>query len=787
MAEKMKMGSEIFGAIKKIKFWDPESRCIIAILDTGVTIKGELETDCEFPFWIIRKRIRWCGKWSEHVKHGQQFEFATYIEDRPLGREAVTNWLTKICFGIGPVKANKLYDAYQEDVLHVLMHNPHQSVDDGILDSEEAHDAGLALNNEDGIARTKIELFGLLNGFGFPRKAINRCLEKWGAKAANQVRRDPFRPMVERIPGFGFKRCDTLYLELGKPKKALKRQMLAAWYALSTDSEGNTWHGEGLLRRAILLAVGNKHDLQIDRALELGIRSGWIVDKIDENGLRWFAQASKAQDELQLSRLIREMLEREVHIWVKASEVYNDTSLSEHQKEQLQIATTKAIGILAGTPGTGKTYTVAKLMKHVPKFWRIGACAPTGKAAVRLSENLTENGIPIEATTIHRMLGVQEDRDAEGHYIFKHNEETPLEFDLIFVDESSMVDTSLLCSLMRAIPPRAHILFIGDPYQLPPVGHGAPLRDMIRAGVPCGELTEIRRNAGLIVEACAKIKNGKRFKTDNDIDEDAGRNLRLIPAEEPEIAQDLLKKLLLRFKTSGRYDPVWQTQVLTAVNETSALSRTVINSILQDVLNPITSVSNRSVSGFRIRDKVICLKNSFLLGFKLEAEKPQDDPDSYVADMEPTCDRWSPELQSQHFVANGEIGKVLAVSELDVVMEFPPNRVVKIHWGSRSIHKNSFDLGYAITTHKSQGAEWPCVIVLGDRHGTQVTCREHLYTSISRAKRLCLLIGEIGVFMKQIRKVTLGRRKTFLTELIQREIDEEEQADFGELAVHSGD
>src|SRR5262249_19287872 len=158
----------------------------------------------------------------------------------------------------------------------------------------------------------------------------------------------------------------------------------------------------------------------------------------------------------------------------------------------------------------------------------------------------------------------------------------------IIVDETSMLDTDLAAALLTACSPGTHILFVGDPYQLPPVGHGAPLRDMIAAGMPTGELTEIRRNAGLIVHACAAIKDGRHFAVADRFDPAAGANLRHIEAESPRAAVDWCKQILRRFRDADprRFDPVWDVQVLVAVNQRSLVSRTELNRELQGELNP---------------------------------------------------------------------------------------------------------------------------------------------------------------------------------------------------------
>lgn len=369
-------------------------------------------------------------------------------------------------------------------------------------------------------------------------------------------------------------------------------------------------------------------------------------------------------------------------------------------------------------------------------------CAPTGKAAVRLTAALRQRKIPLRAVTIHQLLAIgRNGHDGEG-WGFRYNEDRKLPFDTIAVDEVSMLDAGLFGSLLRACRPGTHLLLVGDPNQLPPVGHGSPLRDLIEAGLPRAHLSEIWRNAGAIVQACSRIKEGQEFEVvrleDAYVPE---QNLALVPAppnsQIPAI-QGLAGYLGSRF-AAVRDDPLENCQILCATNEV----RHKLNSVLQSQLNP----RGLQVEGnpFRAGDKVICLRN----GWHQSAR--QDDPP-----------------ETQEYVANGEIGRVIAPDGKWCVAVFTePPRLIRfpLHGSTGGC---DFDLGYAITGHKSQGSEFPVVIVvLEEGFGARHVCtREWLYTAISRASQICILVGRMAVARRMVSRVELGKRRTFLKEAI---------------------
>lgn len=427
-----------------------------------------------------------------------------------------------------------------------------------------------------------------------------------------------------------------------------------------------------------------------------------------------------------------------------------DPQISEHQRAEYWKATQGIVGILGGGPGCGKTFVVGALCKRLAATIgidniRIGA--PTGKAAVRVTENLSKHGLTIRARTWHSLLASLESTGSD-----KFPEK------VLIGDETSMNDTDLMAAIFRARSAGCHVLLVGDVHQLPPVGHGAPLRDLITSGLPYGELTEIKRNSGGIVETCAAIKNGQRWTP--------GDNLVLEEASTPtEQIREMLEWIADR--RSVGLDPIWDCQVVVPVNKKSPLARQTLNKILQRELN---TNGGEEGSPFWVGDKIVNTANGYFPAIDL------------YDDEESTNDR------GETYVANGELAKVVQVNPGYLVAELTsPKRTIKIPRGRASNDSNeqsddgdgansdkstgtgcSWDLGYALSVHKSQGSEWPVVLVmLDDYAGAKMVCsREWLYTAISRAKELCVMIGKRETADSMCRRIAIGNRKTLLKERI---------------------
>lgn len=442
--------------------------------------------------------------------------------------------------------------------------------------------------------------------------------------------------------------------------------------------------------------------------------------------------------------------------------------LSEHQVERCNFALQRRVGILAGSPGTGKTYCLGEVASKIVQehgIENLAVACPTGKAAVRMTESLQASGVDIRARTIHSLLKVEAASD-RGGWSFVHNADNPLPYHFLLLDESSMIDTATAAALMSACPKGSHVLWTGDPNQLPPVGHGAPLRDLIAAGLPYGELREIRRNSGGIVEACAAIRDGHRWQP--------GDNLQLVETGSPEQQINRVRAAISEAAAAG-LDPVWDCQVLAAVNKKSQLSRVELNKFLQAELNQRPGVPGQP---FRVGDKIVNTKNGYFPVHDLDA----DDAETQTNDRD------------EVYVANGELAEVLDVSEKLTIAELSsPYRVIKIPRGKASENDEgeapldddsktntgcSWELGYCLSTHKAQGSEFKWAIVLGDEYpGARMVCdRSWLYTSISRSKERCILVGKRQTFDSMCRKQYMAERKTLLRERILLEIAKRELA-----------
>jgi ATP-dependent exoDNAse (exonuclease V) alpha subunit len=631
--------------------------------------------------------------------------------------------------------------------------------------------------------------------------------------------------------------------------------MLCAWSSLREDREGHTWFPLEKAHDGIKKKVGSA-DLQPVKAIRLGISDGWLETYRDDAEVLWISEPAKARNETLVANQLTDLVRGKV-CWPKDIA----GGLSEHQREQVAAALTAPVGILAGGPGTGKTYSVAEVVRRIVQEYgpsAVAVAAPTGKAAVRCTAAMQKYGLGILATTIHRLLRVTL---TGGDWQFKCNAKTPLVPRFIVIDEASMLDTSLAAALLAAcqlptvfrferpkpetvriwIPARCrrcnrllkdddsmergfgpecakkvnpaeyapvregwreetgsvdainyvvaegtrrlagtHVLFIGDPGQLPPVGHGAPLRDMIASEViPTGELTEIQRNAGMSVRACHAIRAGVPFKTCDEY-KPPEENLRHIEGSRAEVIIDKVMSIIARVAASGKFDPIDDTQVIVPVNKKSELSRIRLNEILQGQLNP----DGRQVQGnpFRVGDKVICAKNSMMMRVSLDLSRAKQGDK-----LDPADASWYVNVDDDTFVVNGDMARVVAIGPKQTIAVFQePKRLVRIPMGKpdadgdeaegfndegeRSETGCNFTLAYAITGHKAQGSQWPLVVCVVDKSGAakNVCSREWHYTVLPRAEKLTIIVGPRETIDQHCRRVVLRGRKTFLTELLKR-------------------
>lgn len=740
----------------------------------GEANEGELVAGLEYRFY---------GRWTEYKNQRmgtveKQFAFQTYTQCEPHEREGIIAYLVQAGQGrgIGPARAAAMFDKWGSDAVEKLRESPEDVVSQiRGLSLEDAKEASQWLKTRQKLEACTISVTSLLAGRGFRKSTPRWAILNFGNLAADVIRRDPFK--LIQAPGVGFKRCDALWSHLKLPASRLRRQAMCAWYSVAEDRDGSTWVPMDLAKEGIKKLIGGTQ-VQPDKAIELSLRLGKINPARKgaltsiytdfegttiqaDGGRKWVAVAGKALAEEKLAELIVQAMNETV-VW-PASAALSD--ISDHQRDEYSKATSGgAIAILGGGPGTGKTFTAASAIKQLINqvgIANIAVGAPTGKAAVRITEAMQSAGLPLRARTWHSILGIGVVDPDTGDLGFAHNEKTPLRYKVLVGDESSMVDVPLFASIMRARPKGCLFLVVGDVHQLPPIGHGAPLRDMIAAGLPYGELTEIKRNSGGIVEACAAIRQSKPWS--------GGGNL-VLPGGSTAADQLQLMMDAISSAAGEGFDPIWDVQTVVAVNAKSPLSRKAVNELLQRELNP--QAGNRRSSPFSVGDKIVNTKNGY---FNLADQITIDDQEGEVTRND----------RGEVFVANGELAEVLSVEDKRFIVQVKnPIRVISIPRGKASEPDDdtddpnesakatstgcTWDLGYALSVHKSQGSEWGWVIVLIDDYpGARMICsREFFYTAISRAKSKCILIGKKSVVDAGCRKVAIGKRKTFLAQLI---------------------
>lgn len=752
-------------------------------VSTEITIKGQADLD-ELS---EGQTYRFYGRWTTYKNKRtgqpeQQFAFQSFVKQAPHGREGVIAYLRSAGegLGFGSVRAAKLWELYGSDAVQALRERPAEVAErltaTGLrLTEEAATKIAAALAEEQALEGCTLDLMDLLTGRGFPKGTARLAVRAWGNRAAQIIRRCPYKLMAFR--GCGFKKTDALYLDLGLPADAIRRQGLVCWYALARDTEGHTHHPLAVIQKGLrenLPAVR----VDIERALIFARKLG-AVTEVRTNGAngpitdgesascRWFAEGKKGGHESELAQCVADAQREPVRYWPPADAL--DPKATDHQRAEYAKATAGTIGILGGGPGCGKTWLVGALCEYLCKTLgadHIAIGAPTGKASVKITENLSKRNLPLRARTWHSLLLLLE-RIPSKHFFAK----------VLIGDESSMLDTDLKAVIFRARATGTHVLLVGDINQLPPVGHGAPLRDLIAAGLPYGELSEVQRNCGMIVQACHLMRAGKAYPVlhsladidirESDAGESAGRNLVRLETTNPDETIHQMLKAIRFAKNELGLSPIADCQVVTAVNKKSPLSRRELNKVLQDALNPGHGAAG---SPFRVGDKVVNGKN----GFFPAVDYDSDDPETSSND------------RGEVYVANGELGEVLDVQPSLIVVKLNnPARVVKVPRGKANDSDKeteptedggedstgtgcSWELGYALSVHKSQGSEFPFVVVILDEYpGAKMICsREWIYTSDSRGKLVTVEIGREATALGMLRRVALTKRKTLLRERI---------------------
>ena len=709
------------GSVERVVFHNSENGfCVLRVQIRGLrelqAVIGRTPTVSPGQ-WITAS-----GHWVNDRSHGRQFEAAYIKASAPESDSGIEKYLGSGAIpGIGPVYAKKLVAEFGGDVFQVIEQDParlREVPGIGPVRAKRIIEAW----DEQKVVR-EIMIFLHTHGIGSARAA--RIYKTYGADAVEVMSENPY-VLSRDIRGIGFKVADGIAMKLGVHRGASVRVRAGISYALSEAmAEGHC----GLPRQELLsLAtelLGVALDL-IEPALRAEIEAGNVVeDSVEGEPCVFLARLHRAEQGI--ARVLSASLRGEPP-WPRVDtaraipwvEGRIDLRLAPSQVEAVRLALRSKVMVITGGPGVGKTTIVNAILKILlAKGVEIALCAPTGRAAKRLSET---SGM--EAKTIHRLLEFD-----PGRAGFRRNADKPLDCDLLVVDETSMVDVSLMNSLMRALPRQAALLLVGDVDQLPSVGPGQVLADLINSGaLPVARLVEVFRQAASsrIVVNAHRVNRGdlpELGKPERESD------FYFVPADAPADAiQKTVEMVRSRIPQRFGLDPVRDIQVLCPMNR-GGMGARVFNTELQAALNPPGE------------DRVERFGWSFVPGDKVMQVENDYDRDVY----------------------NGDIGKIesLDMQEGTIEVDFDGR---KLTYALRDL--DMLVPAFATTIHKSQGSEYPAVVIpIMDQHFVMLQ-RNLIYTAITRGKHLVVLVGQRSAVKRAVQTSTQLRRWSKLRELV---------------------
>jgi len=722
------------GLVQTVRFSNPETWWTVASLRTPA---GEVALIGTLPGLSEGMNVRVEGKWEESPRFGRQYKAERFTEIVPATIEGLERYLASgFIPGIGEKFAQRIVTHFGTETIDVIVNAPDRLEAVPGLGKKRAQALTDAFRERRGPQDALVFLLGL----GIPKGMALRILKRYGEDTVAAVRKNPYK-LAQEVHGIGFIKADQVARGLDIQKDHPERIRAGLVHILrEARDEGHVrLPREVLLERAQTLLEVEPDT--IPPMLDQLVHDGRFVLRQSPDGDHVYL-TSLHEAELGAAWHVARLMDKrknpgDAQARVDVASQTLGIALAPGQKKAVALALTEPVCIVTGGPGTGKTTIIKTLLEavtvNVPAN-RIALTAPTGRAAKRMAE---ATGRP--AVTIHRLL---EFTPNDGG--FQRGEADPLEAELVIVDEASMVDLPLFFALIRAIPDKARLILVGDRDQLPPVGPGSPLTDLINCEkVPVSRLSEIFRQGkgSAIVEAAHAINSGQPLTPTPS--SQALSDFYFVQREDPEQVRTLIESLV-RDRIPERFglDPVRDIQVLTPMRA-GPLGVEILNERLQALLNPAPETPllldgdapKRGIP-FRVGDKVMQIKNDYERG-----------------------------------VFNGDIGFVRRVEPTQVHVEVDEKLV--------TFDRDSLDnlvLAYAVTVHKSQGSEYPAIVMPVTTHHFKMLRRNLLYTGVTRGKRLVVLVGTEKAMRIAVGNSLVEERNSGLIEVVRKGISEGRQA-----------
>ena len=739
------MSEKVTGYIDHVIFRNEENGYTVLVIKISGS-EEELTCVGTFPDITQGVTIEAEGQFSQHHMYGKQFQIQSYVEKMPEDTLAMERYLGSGAIkGVGAALAARIVKYFGDDTLRIVEEEPERLAEVKGISEKKAREIAAQVTEKADMRKAMM----FLQKYGISLNLGAKIYQKYGQSVYSVLQENPYR-LADDITGVGFKIADTIASRIGIHADSDYRIRSGMLYTLlQASADGHVYlPKEELFTRAMqLLQVDvsymEKHlmDMAIDRKLVLKERNGEVLVypsqyyRIELNTARMLNELNihYPQDDSMLERRIAQ-IEKET-----------GTVLEELQKRAVKEAAENGLFVLTGGPGTGKTTTINAIIRF---FEGEGAtlrlAAPTGRAAKRMTE-----ATGYEAQTIHRLLELNglpdDDREAQGIH-FDRNAENPLDTDVIIIDEMSMVDIFLIHSLLLAVTAGTRIILVGDENQLPSVGPGNVLRDIIRSRVfPVVELTKIFRQASHsdIVVNAHKIHNGEPVTLDN-----KSRDFFFLKRDNADIiirvVIALIQEKLPRYVDAKPFD----IQVLTPMRK-GLLGVERLNQVLQYYLNPPDEKKKEKELGehlFREGDKVMQIKNNYQMEWEVRG-------------------KYGIPVEEGVGVFNGDMGILKSINEFaeTAEVEFEDGRYAEYSFKQLE----ELELAYAITIHKSQGSEYPAVILPILSGPRMLMNRNLLYTAVTRARKCVTVVGSEETFREMIRNEKQQKRYSSLDVRIQ--------------------
>lgn len=710
--------------------------CIFENADTGYKVL-EVESDDGLqlmtvvgilPDLQVGERVCARGHWKEHNTYGEQFEVVSFEKTLPQDRDAMERYLASgVIKGIGAALAHRIVEKFGDQTFQVMENEPERLAEIKGISSAKACEIGEQFAAQSAAREAMV----FLQGFGLTPTMSMRIYKEFGLKTVSVIRSNPY-VLAERIQGIGFRRADEIARQMGIPEEAPGRIRGAIRFALqSAAGEGHTYLPQTRLEDEVYRLIGIS-GLPVENGLLESVMEGQLVQKTELGEDRIYlknyynAEAGTARKLAELLDHPRSIGEADCRTRMQKAERDLKIELSEEQRDAVLAAMREGVLIITGGPGTGKTTIINVLLALLDQDGqKYALAAPTGRAAKRMTEATGR-----EAKTIHRLLEIQFGLADTGRQIFQRDEEHPLETDVIILDEVSMIDITLMHHLLKAVVPGTRLILAGDRDQLPSVGAGNVLKDMIGSGlIPVKKLTHIYRQAAMSdIVVGAHLINEGRYPIFNQKNTDLFLMKRKVKED---VIRTMIEVILKRMPKFAKCSPIDDIQVLTPMKR-GYLGVENLNPRLQEALNPHSpqkaELAWRDMV-FREGDKVMQVRNNYSLAWKV-------------------LNRFGYPLEEGEGVFNGDVGRIrrIDVKARTVTVLFDDKRQVEYDY----VDLEELELAYAITIHKSQGTESP-IIILPLHSGPEVLLsRNLLYTAVTRARRYVVVVGDEAVVHKMV-------------------------------------